>query len=129
MRERIKQLPSRIVEFWNRYTAKQKTLFFSVVAAVVITLVALFLLLNRTTYTRLGTYDDTAAAAQVTDLLDENGIAYRVSDDALSIDVDENQLSQARLLLGENGISSSVNNTDYDWLFDNSFNTTDSEKS
>lgn len=128
MREWIKQLPSRIVEFWNRYTAKQKTLFFSVVAAVVITLIALFLLLNRTTYTRLGSYDDTAAAAQVTDLLDENGIKYRVSDDALSIDVDENQLSQARLLLGENGISSSVNNTDYDWLFDNSFNTTDSEK-
>lgn len=128
MGERLKQIPAKLLEFWKKYTAKQKTLFFSVVAAVVITLVALFLLLNRTTYTRLGTYQDTAASAQVTNLLDENGIAYKLSSDALSIDVDEKQLSKARLLLGENGISSTVNNTDYDWLFDNSFNTTDSEK-
>ena len=128
MTERLKQIPTKILEFWKKYTAKQKTLFFSVVAAVIIKLVALFVLLNRTSYTRLGTYQDTAASAQVTNLLDENGIKYKVSSDALSIDVDENQLSKARLLLGENGISSSVNNTDYDWLFNNSFNTTDSEK-
>jgi flagellar M-ring protein FliF len=31
-------------------------------------------------------------------------------------------------LLGQNGITTTVNDTDYDWLFDNSFNTTDSEK-
>jgi flagellar M-ring protein FliF len=37
-------------------------------------------------------------------------------------------VSDARLLLGQNGISTTVNDTDYDWLFDNSFNTTDSEK-
>ncbi|MGN0151395.1 MAG: hypothetical protein ACI39Q_02880 [Wujia sp.] len=128
MREWFKQLPSRIVEFWNKYTAKQKTLFFSVVAAIVITLIALFWILNRTTYTRLSSFDDTAAASQAANVLKENGITYRVTDDALSIDVDENQLSQARLLMGENGISTSVNKTDYDWLFDNGFNTTDSEK-
>lgn len=60
--------------------------------------------------------------------MEENQIKHKVSKDALTIEVDEQQLSQARLLLGENGISTSVNNTDYDWLFDNGFNTTDSEK-
>lgn len=128
MGEWFRQLPAKIVAFWNKYTARQKTLFFSVLAAVIITLVALVLLLNRTTYVTLSVFDDTAATAQAATLLDENGITYKVSNDALTISVDENQISQARLLLGQNGISTSVNNTGTDWLFDNSFNTTDSEK-
>lgn len=128
MGEWFKQLPSKIVEFWKKYTAKQKTLFFSVAAAVIITLVALVLLLNKTTYVTLTAFDDTAATAKAASLLEENQIKYKTSKDALTIEVDERQLSQARLLLGENGISTSVNNTDYDWLFDNGFNTTDSEK-
>lgn len=128
MREWFKQLPSKIVEFWNKYTTKQKTLFISVIATLLITLVALFAILNRTTYVKLATFENTAASSEAANLLRENGINIRVPNDALSIDVDEKQVSQARLLLGENGISSTINNTDYDWMFDNSFNTTDSEK-
>ena len=37
-------------------------------------------------------------------------------------------MSQARLLLGENGIGTNNGQSDYDSLFNNSFNTTDSEK-
>ncbi|MGN0436053.1 MAG: hypothetical protein ACI4D8_05455 [Wujia sp.] len=128
MGEWIRQLPKRIVEFWNKYTTKQKALFLSIAAAVLITIIALVVILNRTSYTRLASFDDSAATAQAANLLDENGITYKVSKDALSIDVDEKQISEARLLLGQNGISSTVNNTGTDWLFDNGFNTTDSEK-
>ncbi|MBE5944386.1 MAG: hypothetical protein E7258_05655 [Lachnospiraceae bacterium] len=128
MGEWFKQLPGKIVEFWNKYTAKQKTLFFSIAAAVLITLIALIFLLNRTVYTTLATYEDTASAAEAANLLEENGYEIKISDDALTIEVAEDQLSRARLLLGENGITSISNNTDYNWLFDNGFNTTDSEK-
>lgn len=128
MGEWFKQLPAKIVEFWNKYTAKQKTLFLSIVAAVVITLVALIILLNRTVYAPLATYEDQATAAEAVNLLEENGYEVRVSDDALSIEVAEDQLSRARLLLGENGISTITNDTDYNWLFDNGINTTDSER-
>ncbi len=128
MGEWFKQLPSKIVEFWSKYTAKQKTLFFSVAAAVIITLVALVLLLNRTDYVTLASFENTAAAAEATNILEEAGYTIRLSDDSLTIEVAEEEASRARLLLGENGISSTVNNTDYEWLFDNSFNTTDSEK-
>lgn len=128
MREWFAQLPARIVEFWKKYTRRQKTLFFSVLAAVLIAVIALVAILNRTSYVNLSTFEDTGAAAQAANLLEENGITYRVSNDALRIEVDENQVSQARLLLGENGISVSSSKTDYDWLFDNGFNTTDSEK-
>ncbi|MBE5946005.1 MAG: hypothetical protein E7259_03555 [Lachnospiraceae bacterium] len=128
MAEWFKQLPSKIVEFWNKYTTKQKTLFFSVAAAVIITLVGLVMILNRTTYVTLAVFEDTASCAEAANILEENAMTIRVSDDALTIEVDENQVSQARLLLGENGITASTNPTDFEWLFDNSFNTTDSEK-
>lgn len=128
MREWFRQLPARIVEFWNRYTARQKALFFSVVAAVIITLVALFAILNRTSYTRLATFDNSAQTAEAEALLQENGITHRVSDDALSIDVDEKQIAEARLLLGQNGISATASSVDNDWLLNNSFSTTDSER-
>lgn len=128
MLDKIKQLPAKILEFWNKYTTKQKTLIISVVAAVIITLVALYFILNRVTYVTLSSFENTAAAAQADSLLTENGITHRVSDDALTIEVAEEQISEARLLLGEKGISTTINNTDYDWLFDNGFNTTDSEK-
>ena len=128
MREWFRQLPARIVEFWNRYTGRQKALFFSVVAAVIITLVALFAILNRTTYTRLATFEDSAQTAEADTLLTENNITHRISDDALSIDVDDNQIAEARLILGQNGISATSTGVDNDWLLDNSFSTTDSER-
>ena len=78
MGEWFKQLPSRIVEFWNKYTAKQKALFLSVAAAVVITLVALFLILNRTKYITLSSFNDTASCAKASALLDEKD--SRISD-------------------------------------------------
>lgn len=68
MGEWFKQLPSKIVEFWKKYTAKTKTLFFSVAAAVIITLVALVLLLNKTTYVTLTSFEDTAATARAVSL-------------------------------------------------------------
>lgn len=126
--DRLKQFAAKIVEFWNKYTTKQKTLIISVVAAVILTLVALFFVLNRVDYVTLSSFESTAACAQADTLLTENGITHKVSDDALTIEVSKEQISQARLLLGQNGISTTVNNTDYNWLFDNSINTTDSEK-
>lgn len=128
MREWFRQLPEKIVEFWKKYTRRQKTLFFSVLAAVLIAVIGLVLILNRTSYVTLSTFEDTATSAQAANLLEENSITYRVSDDALKIEVDESQVSQARLLLGENGIGTNSGKSDYDSLFDNSFNTTDSEK-
>ena len=69
MGEWFKQLPKKLAEFWNKYTARQKTLFFSVAAAVIITLVALFFLLNRTTYVTLSVFEDTGASAEAANLL------------------------------------------------------------
>lgn len=128
MRDWFRQLPERFLEFWKKYTARQKALFFSVVGAVLITLIVLVVVLNKSTYVTLNTFDSTAACAVAANLLEENGLDIKVSNDALTIKVSEKEISKARLLLGQNGITTTVNDTDYDWLFNNGFNTTDSEK-
>lgn len=127
MLDRLKTIQTRIVEFWNRFNSKQKTLIVSITAAVILTLVALIVLLNRTTYVDLVTFDNTADAANAKAVLDESGISYNVSGNGLSFTVDEKNEAQARLALGENNIATNVNN-DVEWALNNSMSTTDSER-
>lgn len=125
----FKGLPARFLEFWNKYTSKQKTIIISVLAAVIFTLAALIWLVNRTNYVTLATFETTADAAQARGYLEESGknFNYRLSNDALIISIDEKQLSEARLVLGENGVSE-IAQEDHSLLFDNTFTTTDSER-
>lgn len=127
MLERLKGIRERLVEFWNRFTSKQKTLIISISAAVILTLVALVVLLNRTTYVELVTFDNTADAANAQTVLKDNSIPFKVSGNGLSFTVDEKNEAQARLALGENNIATNVNK-DVDWALENSMSTTDSER-
>ena len=125
----FKGLPAKAVEFWNKYTSKQKTIIISVLAVVIFTLVALIWFSNRTTYVTLATFESTTDAAAAKKYLDESGktFKYQISSDALTISIDEKQLSEARLVLGENGVTETAKE-DYDWMFNNGFTTTDSER-
>lgn len=125
----FKGLPAKFLEFWNKYTSKQKTIILSVLAVVIITLVALITLATRTKYVTLATFESTSDTASARGFLDDSDTTfdYQVSNDGLTISVDEKQLSEARLVLGENGVSETATE-DYTWLFDNSFTTTDSER-
>lgn len=125
----LKGLPAKALEFWNKYTSKQKTIIISVLAAVIFTLVALIWFSTRTNYVALATFESTADAAEARRYLDDSDAKfnYKLSNDALTISVDEKQLSEARLVLGENGVTETASE-DYSWLFDNSFTTTDSER-
>ncbi len=127
MLDRLKAIQTRIVEFWNRFNSKQKTLIVSITAAVILTLVALILLLKRTTYVDLNTFENTADAASAQAVLEEAGIEVKVSGNGLTFMVDEKDEAQARLALGENNIATNVNK-DVDWALDNSMSTTDSER-
>lgn len=127
MLDRLKTIQTKIVEFWNRFTSKQKTLIISISAAVILTLVALIVLLNRTHYVELVTFDNTSDAAAAKEVLQEAGVDFSVSGNGLTFTVDEKNEANARLALGENNIATNKD-TDRDWLFDNSMSTTDSER-
>lgn len=127
MLDRLKTIQTSLVEFWNRFTSKQKTLIITISAAVIFTLVALVVLLNRTKYVELVTFDNTADAASAQEILNEKGIKFTVSGNGLTFTVDEKSEAAARLALGENNIATNKN-TDRDWLFNNSMSTTDRER-
>lgn len=127
MLDRIKTIQTKIVEFWNRFTSKQKTMIICIAAAVIFTLVALVVLLNRTTYVEIVTFENTTDAAAAEEILTEEAIEYQFSTDGLTLSVPEESESTARLALGENNIATDYDD-DWDKLFNNSMSTTDSER-
>ncbi len=128
MVERLKGVLGRLVEFWNRYTSKQKTIIICVIAAVIFALAVMIAVFSRTQYVQLDVFETTADAAEAKRLLEENNIAVRASGtDATVISVDKKKESDAKLLLGENGITSTASE-DSSWLWNNSMSTTDSDR-
>ena len=125
--EKLRELGNRILEWWNRFTARQKTLIVGVVAVLVIALVAIVTMLTRPQYVLLRECESTKEAAEVRDLLEAESLTpYEISDDGLIIRVMEKDISRARLLLGANNIQAA----DYgiENVTDGSFSTTESDK-
>lgn len=128
MPERIKQIPKQILEFWNRYTSKQKTIIISVVAAIFLAIVVLSYVLSQTKYTQLYRYEDLQTAKEVVDLLEENQIKYKLSDDALTVNVDKKDYTTAQLLVGSNGLTGADSGLDWVWALDTDMSTTSQDR-
>lgn len=124
--EKLKELGNRILEWWNRFTAKQKTLIVAVVAVLIIAIVAIVTMLTRPKYTLLRECETTKEAAEVRDLLEGEELTYEISDDGLIIRVLAEDLSRANLLLGANNIQAASYGIDN--VTDGSFSTTETDK-
>ncbi|WP_026524289.1 flagellar basal-body MS-ring/collar protein FliF [Butyrivibrio sp. MB2005] len=126
MRERLLELRDRILEWFGRFTIRQKTLMAAAVAAVLLTVIILATVLNQPKYVPLVTAETTKQSAEIVELLDENNIDYRLSEDVLRFEVLDKQETTATLLLAQNDIqatSYSIEN-----VTDSSFSTTESDK-
>ncbi len=44
MQERLKELPKKLLEYWNKWTSKQKTIIISAVS-IVIVMIAIFVVI------------------------------------------------------------------------------------
>lgn len=126
MADKLKEIPKRILEWWNKFTAKQKTIMICIVAGVILTLAILITLLTRPQYTLLITCESTKEASTVTGLLDSAALNYKVSDDGLQVSILKENLSDANLLLGANDIP--VASYDIENVFSGGFSTTESDK-
>lgn len=124
--DRLKELWNRILEWWSRFTTKQRTLIVMVISAVVLTLVIIVTVLNRPKYALLVKCEDIAQASEVNTLLTEEDYTFHVSEDGLEFEVLESQHSDAVFLLGANNIPSvgyGIEN-----VINNGFSTTESDK-
>lgn len=106
MPEKLKEILNKILEWWNKFTAKQKTIIIAIVAASIFTLVIIVYVFSRPQYTKLGTYGSTTESSKVVEVLDSANITHRESADALTIEVVSDQLYLANLALGSAGIVS-----------------------
>ena len=126
MQERIRQLLERLREWWNRFTTRQKTIIISVSAAVIVAIVVVVWLLNVPKYQTLIECKTPGETGTVRDLLDEGGIPYQISDDGLTVKVEQSRMSDATILLGSNDIPTS--GYDLETVFSGGFSSTESDK-
>lgn len=126
MMERLRAIPARILEWWNKFTQKQKTIIVCIAAGVIIALAILVTVITRPQYELLANCESTKEASQITELLDGAGITYTVSDDGYQIKVLKEQISDANLLLGANDIPAAAYGIDN--VTDGGFSTTESDK-
>lgn len=127
MKERIKEIPVRFVEFWNKYSSKQKTIIISVICAVLVLIGVVSYLVSRPTWVRFQEFSTLEDASQMCDALQEQNIAYKSSRDGLTLYVHENAMTDALYAMSDNDLT----DTGYTWdeAFDNSMSTTEKEKS
>ncbi|BCN31536.1 flagellar M-ring protein FliF C-terminal domain-containing protein [Anaeromicropila herbilytica] len=127
MVERLKKIPTQLLDKWNSFTNKQKTIIISVTAVVIMSIVILSYFISKPQMVELVTTDTTKDASQVTEVLKADGISYKLSNGSKTISVNKEKYSDALLLLGKNDIpSTSMSLED---AFNSSFSTTESEKS
>lgn len=102
MVDRLKEILQRVLEWWNKFTAKQKTIIISVAAGVILALAILATILTRPKYETLITCESAKMASEITELLEGEAIPYITTDDGLIISVQKQDIATATLLLGAN---------------------------
>lgn len=127
MADKLKQIPQKALEWWNKFSAKQKTLIASIAVAVIIGLVILTKIVTTPTLIPIRECENTKEASEIKKLLDEADIYYKTSTDGLVFNVKAEDQANVAILLGENGIPA----TTYDLsnVFSGGFSTTEADKS
>ena len=124
--DKVRELIGKFLEWWNKFTGKQKTLIISAIAGVIVALAVLATVITAPKYTTLVVCDNTKQSSQIKELLDSNSMTYRISDDGLTIDILKEQLSDATLLLGANNFT--TYEYDIENVFNGGFSTTEADK-
>ena len=107
MMEQLIALKDKILEFWNKYTSKQKTIIICVACAILVAIVLLAYFMTRPVYTDVVTLSGETATTFDT-ALQGAGLDYVKESDNngnTTFKVEQSQYSDAVLLMGENQIT------------------------
>lgn len=126
MKERIQEIPAKFVEFWNRYTSRQKTIIISVICVVLVLIGVMAYLVSRPTWSRFQQFGNLEDASSMVQALDDEGIANKSSKDGLTLYVHDEDMTKAFYCMSDNNLT----DKGYTWddAFNNSISTTESEK-
>ncbi len=126
IQERLRALLQRFLDWWNKFTAKQKTLIISAIAGVLVLIAVAVAILTQPHYKTLYVSDTTKETSEVVAVLDEEGIENQTSQDGLTISVLEEDYTNAVILLGANNYPAAEYSIEN--VFDGGFSTTESDK-
>ena len=126
MADRLRALWQKVLDWWNQFTAKQKTLVVGAGTVILLTIIILVTVLNQPQYVLLAQANSTKEASEIKELLDSNSVNYKMSDNGLEFKVLKKDQANANLLLGANDIQSYAYSIDN--VTDGSFSTTESDK-
>ncbi len=107
MLDRLKEIRAKVLEWWNKFTSKQKTIIIAIVAIVIFAFAILIYVFSRPQYIRLTNYETATEASTAMDTLEAAGIDCKLTNDGLHIDVNVNQIAAANRALGAAGLTSS----------------------
>lgn len=131
MVDKLKDILQKLIEFWNKYSAKQKAIIISVIVTILLAIGILAFTLTRTTYTHLVTLADEESVTQMQELMDGEGISYKTKQatGGYEISVDSSKTTDAMLLLGNSDVVEKVSGgMDWETALDSSIDTTETEK-
>lgn len=103
MPEKLKEILQKVLDWWNKFTSKQKTIIIGLGAAIVFAFAIVIYVTSQPQYTDLITCETAAKAAEVQSLLDGAGIKYKPSADGLKFSVESSQYQTAVWALGSAG--------------------------
>ncbi len=126
MPEKVKEILTKILEWWNKFTNKQKTIIVSIVSIVIFTFVIIIYVFTRPQYIVLGTYANAAEAAEVIQILEDAGVGHRESSDARTIEVETKDEAAANYAIGAAGYT--PESLDYDDFVNSGMSATTTDK-
>ncbi|MDQ0193495.1 flagellar basal-body MS-ring/collar protein FliF [Paenibacillus wynnii] len=104
MNERFAQYRDKGVQYWNRFSSRQKILFFSTLFIIIIVIVVITMQLSKTEYEVAFQDLDSTDSAAVMTYLDTSGISYQLSSDGKSISVPSTEAARIKVDIGSQGI-------------------------
>lgn len=126
MPEQVQKILDRIVGWWKKYNTKQKALWISILAVMLIALGILGYVVSRPSLVAIYTASDMSEAASISELLREAGIEYTTESGGRTFMVDVKDEVSASYLLAQNSYPSLP--YDIKNVVTGSFSTTESDK-
>ncbi len=126
MQEKAKEILKRLLEYWNKWSAKQKTIIVSSVAGVILLIGVLVAVLSRTKYVDLYQFEDTRTASQAVSLLKDQNIATKLASDNRTVRVDQKMYSESVMIISTSDMA--TDEFGIDELLNTSLTTTNGER-
>lgn len=103
MPERLREILQKVIDWWSRFTSRQKTIIIALTATVVFAFAIIIYVTSQPQYEALYTCKSAAEAAEVEELLTGANIRYQASKDGLKFSVETSQYQTAVWALGAAG--------------------------